>query len=238
MFITKRISKNKIIFQSDNLLQKNFINFFLAPSDNFELEKDLREIFQGDIPRFYVLKQIHSERIVIPENEKIINFKTEGDSLITFQKNVLVGVKGADCYPVLFGDVKRRFVGAIHCGWRGLSKGIIENVFSFLIEKGFRPSDLFFLLGIGICEGCYEVGREVIREFEKRRYPETFYTFLEGRYYLNLKKIILMELLKWKVPEKNIEVLSLCSKCSYRFLPSYRRDKSEKRIFGFIGDFK
>ncbi len=238
MFITKRLNKNKIIFQSDFLLQENFFNFFLISSNSKEIEEDLELIFKGNTPDFYVLKQIHSDKIIIPEKEDVKNFHTEGDGLIMHKGSALIGVKGADCYPVLLADIKNRNIGAIHCGWRGIRRGIIENAIDNFAKMNSKLSNIFVFVGPGICEGCYEVGKEIIEEFKGEDVEEPFYTKVEDKFYLDPGKLILIKLLKLGINIKNIEFLSLCTKCSYNFLPSYRRDRSSDRIFAFIGNLK
>jgi YfiH family protein len=67
-----------------------------------------------------------------------------------------VGVRVADCVPVLVGNGSNGDVAAIHAGWRGLVGGVVEAGLE-LLGKGDR------IAAIGPCIGacCFEVGRDV-----------------------------------------------------------------------------
>ena len=67
-----------------------------------------------------------------------------------------VGVRVADCVPVLVGDLETGDVAAIHAGWRGIVAGVVR---SGLERLGGRS----IVAAIGPCIGgcCYEVGHDV-----------------------------------------------------------------------------
>lgn len=93
----------------------------------------------------------------------------EGDALVTDQPAVLLSVRTADCLPVLIVDPRRRAVAAVHAGWRGLLKRIVEKT----VERmhgvfGSEPRDLVAALGPSIRACCYEVGPEVVGAFHEQ----------------------------------------------------------------------
>jgi hypothetical protein len=93
----------------------------------------------------------------------------KGDGLMTDEPGLLLGVKTADCIPVLVADRKRRVVAAFHAGWRGTVQRIVESgVGRMRLEFGCRPEDLSAAIGpaIGVC--CYAVGEEVVSSFESQ----------------------------------------------------------------------
>src|SRR4030066_123571 len=51
----------------------------------------------------------------------------EGDALWTAIPGTGVGVRTADCVPVLIADPGVPGCAAVHVGWRGVAAGIIEN---------------------------------------------------------------------------------------------------------------
>ena len=90
-----------------------------------------------------------------------------GDALISNQPAVVVGVRTADCVPILLADPVTGAVAAIHAGWRGSGAGIAAAAVRALSERwNARPGDLRAAIGpsIGVC--CYEVGPEVAYQFE------------------------------------------------------------------------
>jgi YfiH family protein len=69
----------------------------------------------------------------------------------------------------LVADRKRRVVAALHAGWRGTVKRIVEmGVGRMRLEFGSRPDDLIAAIGPGIGACCYGVGEEVLSEFESQ----------------------------------------------------------------------
>jgi len=93
----------------------------------------------------------------------------KGDGLMTDRPGILLGVQTADCTPVLVADRKTRAVAAFHAGWRGTVKRIVENgIGRMRLEFGSRPEDLVAAIGPGIGPCCYQVGEELLSEFESQ----------------------------------------------------------------------
>ena len=117
------------------------------------------------------VRQIHSSVLVIggPESACANPGKPlgKGDGLMTDQPGVLLGIQTADCIPVLVADRRHRAVAAFHAGWRGTVKRIVENgIGRMRMEFGSRPEDLVAAIGPGNLVCCYEVGEDVLSEFE------------------------------------------------------------------------
>lgn len=110
-----------------------------------------------------IVKQIHSH-IVLDASR--VETTTEGDALVSAEPGILVGVKTADCVPILLADVSLRVVAAIHAGWRGTAAHIVAAAVRELTLKwGSRPANLRAAIGPAIGPCCYEVGPEVARQF-------------------------------------------------------------------------
>ncbi len=70
------------------------------------------------------LKQIHSDKILnykLGENDFNSN---EGDSIVTDERDVIIGVFTADCVPIILVDDTKGVAAAIHSGWRGTFESI------------------------------------------------------------------------------------------------------------------
>ena len=90
------------------------------------------------------------------------------DALMTSLKGVCVGVSTADCIPVLLYDPEARAVCAIHAGWRGTVKRIVEKSVEAMKDVyGSRPQRLSAQTGPGIHIDSFEVGDEVYAAFEQ-----------------------------------------------------------------------
>jgi len=117
-------------------------------------------------PGIRTVKQIHSS-IVIDASTSSAG-EPQGDALISDRPGVRVGVKTADCVPILVVGPSIRVVAAIHAGWRGSAENIAAAVVRELATRwNTRPENLRAAIGpsIGVC--CYDVGAEVANRFER-----------------------------------------------------------------------
>ena len=113
------------------------------------------------------LRQIHSDRCVPAGGQ--CGCLGEGDALVERAPGTLVGVKTADCIPILLVDAETRSVAAVHAGWRGSANRIaMRAVEAMAREFGTEPGDLHAAIGPGIGLCCYEVGPEVAGRFGMR----------------------------------------------------------------------
>ena len=109
--------------------------------------------------------QVHGDEILEwsapPENGGFAHIGADlprVDGHTTTLSGVPLLVLVADCLPL--GLVSRERVTMLHCGWRGLAAGIVERA----LEQFEEPPHAVLGPAIGPC--CYEVGEEVLSEFE------------------------------------------------------------------------
>ena len=94
------------------------------------------------------------------------------DALMTNLKGVCIGVSTADCIPVLLYDSEHQAVCAIHAGWRGTVKRIVEKaVAAMTAVYGTQPQQLTAQIGPGIHLDSFEVGDEVYDAFAQEGFP-------------------------------------------------------------------
>jgi len=92
-----------------------------------------------------------------------------GDALLSHESGVLLSVRVADCMPILMVDPRLRAVAAVHAGWRGAAKRIVEkSVGEMRRVFGSQPRDILAAVGPSIRACCYEVGEEVVDAFGSR----------------------------------------------------------------------
>lgn len=101
------------------------------------------------------LQQVHGNRVVAAHS---IEAPPEADASFTDHAQVVCTVMIADCMPVLLCSEDGRHVGAVHCGWRGLSGGAIENT---LAAIGVDAQRMIAWLGPAIGPAAFEVGTDV-----------------------------------------------------------------------------
>lgn len=113
--------------------------------------------------RVFELSQVHGSRIryVSPTEDPSVVRQEEGDALVADAPTTAIGIRVADCVPVLIGDVRSGRVGAAHAGWRGVTGHIVPRTVDALIAAGSDVRDLRVALGPHIRVGAFEVGDEV-----------------------------------------------------------------------------
>jgi YfiH family protein len=159
----------------------------------------------------------------------------EGDASLASGVGVLLGIKTADCLPVLIADPRRRAVAAAHAGWRGTVAGVTRAAVQALVRDGSRASDLVAGLGPGIGPCCYEVGDDVRAAFGEAgaRY---FTPTPSGRDHLDVRAANKDQLLAAGVPESSLSSVDHCTYCRADLYHSYRRDGPRSgRMISFVG---
>ncbi len=116
--------------------------------------------------RLVTLKQVHSDKALVAEDLHSGEIVCSGDALLTGRPGLLLAVQTADCMPLLILDPENGAVAAIHAGWRGTVKRIIEKSVRRLQERfGTDPTHCIAVLGPSIRSCCYVVGQEVVSAF-------------------------------------------------------------------------
>jgi YfiH family protein len=183
------------------------------------------------------LNQVHSDavRFIGKAPQKIM----KGDAMITELPSLLLIIRTADCLPLLIVDESRLAISAVHCGWRGTSRRLVERVVQSMKDRcGCRPSRLLVAIGPCIGQECYEVGEDVFQSFRKEGLPLDFFQAHPRRrkkYLFDLRRANLDQLMKQGVKPENVFSVDLCTHCE-QSLPSFRRDKDKAgRMLSFIG---
>jgi purine-nucleoside/S-methyl-5'-thioadenosine phosphorylase / adenosine deaminase len=169
------------------------------------------------------LKQMHSGTVRFMEDTSAASDAVEGDAAITSLHGILLSVQTADCVPILFADSHGRAIAAVHAGWRGTAARIVERTVAELGRHyQVEPRDIVAAIGphIGVC--CYEIGGEVVDAIGDDSAIERRPEWLKP--HLNLGEANCRQLLTAGIPEKQIELSSLCIRCREDLFFSFRRD--------------
>ena len=158
------------------------------------------------------------------------------DALATNLRRVLLGVKTADCVPVLLGDARTGACAAVHAGWRGTSSSIVARALARMKEEyGTDARDVVASVGPAALGCCYEVGAEVCEIF-KANFPEDadaiFTPTRDGHALVDLHEANRRQLVRAGVRAENVSLAPLCTMCRTDLFFSYRR---EKRLHGRTG---
>jgi YfiH family protein len=157
------------------------------------------------------------------------------DALTTDAANILLGVKTADCVPVLLGDSKRGVCAAVHAGWRGTLAGVVTRALETMrTEFGVEAHDVRAAIGPAARACCYEVGPEVVAAFREKfpRADSLFKHTRDGHALADIQEANRQQLIAAGVAEERIHMLPLCTICRPELFFSYRRDK---KLYGRTG---
>lgn len=180
--------------------------------------------------------QVHGEHVkVVGIETDIAESDDKFDALISDIPDVLVGVKTADCVPVLIGDPRTGAFAAVHAGWRGTAQSIVQKAISELHDVyGSRAEDLVCAIGPAAGCGQYEVGQDVIDLFAAN-FPESekYFVGTRGHHALvDLKQANRDQLIESGVSSEKISISPLCTMTRSDLFFSYR---IEKKKFGRTG---
>ena len=183
--------------------------------------------------KLMLLNQVHSNKFCfINKKYKFSKKKFKGDALITNIKNLAIGVLSADCVPLLIYDQKLKIISAIHAGWKGAYKGIVEKVVNFFLKNGSKTKDLYAVIGPCITEKNYEVQKDFKKKFLKKdKKNNKFFKIIKNKTYFSLNNYVYNQLKKIGI--KNLEIIN---KDTFdeknNFFSSRRSIKTKKSDYG------
>ncbi len=170
----------------------------------------------------------HMEVVTFADGGKLI---PSCDGLVTVDKNIFLGITAADCLPVYFYEGKKKIIGIVHAGWRGIAKSIAVHALGRIISLGGSLDTTFVAIGPGIQQHHFEIGADVLPQFKDYK------QFINNKQLVNLPGIIRQQLTERGVLHNNIELSADCTYCEVDRYFSFRRDKPEKAepMLAFIG---
>ncbi len=214
----------------------------------YENRRRFLQLFDGD----WTLAgcwQMHSAEVRIVHDQReaeakpgVLGDDVYCDALVSNTPKILLGVKTADCVPVLLCDPKTGAFAAVHAGWRGTVASIIGRAITQLqSEYGTRAEDLRCAIGPAANTCCYEVGSDVIERF-KELFPQSDHLFTPtsaGHARIDLQTANRGQLIAAGVSPERIHAAPLCTMDRNDLFFSYRREKSIRgrvgRLMSVIG---
>lgn len=188
------------------------------------------------------LNQVHRCGIVEASDAVV-----EGDGHWTTRPGVRIGVRVADCVPVLLAGPladETPWVAALHAGWRGATGfgdpapggGILRRGVARFRALGGDPASLVWAFGPAILACHFEVGDEVI---EAARQDAAWHDGLQtegpsGKAHLDLHGFLRAQALDLGLDPAKEGTVALCTVCRPDLLYSYRRGETTGRQWGWI----
>jgi YfiH family protein len=192
--------------------------------------------------RLLLVSQVHGADVAVARRGRPGTWvRPHADVLVTDDPASAIGVRVADCAPVLLADRRQHVVAAAHAGWRGtVQRAAVAAVDMLRNEFGSEPGDLTAAIGPCLGPCCGEVGEEVVQAFRSAGHGETaiarwFSTGSSGRPYLDLWRANADQLEHAGLSPEHIHVAGLCTRTHAGVLHSFRAaGDSSGRMVGAI----
>jgi YfiH family protein len=182
--------------------------------------KRLAEIVGFDASALYQVSQVHGANVVVAEGDPALFSRTEADAIVATRANVAVGVRVADCVPIMVGDRKSGRVAAIHAGWRG----VVANVIGAALERlGAHREGLVAAIGPCIGPCCFEVGADVAKQIANAAPGAN----VVAREYEDKALIDLRAAVRAQLAGARVSDIEGCTRCDAARFFSYRRDGAD-----------
>ena len=119
--------------------------------------------------------QVHGDRIAVIDRPELTREDLEGyDAFICKFPGIAIGVRTADCVPILLYDPVQWVVAAIHSGWKGTVLKIAQKTIGLMkCDFGCLPENLRAIIGPAIGPNSFQVGPEVVDKFRNTGFPMT-----------------------------------------------------------------
>lgn len=186
-----------------------------------------------------IMPQIHSTEVHEVDREKcghgIYTPATfEGDALVSCHRGTALGVRIADCVPILLADSGAGVIAAVHAGWRGTVGNIVGKTVKKMCFLGASEEDIKVAIGPHISMANYEVGEEVAKQvLEVVGEKDLTFAHLrpsknEGKFLCGLGEVNKTLLMAAGIKENHIDICTDCTFANPDLFYSHRRT-GEKR---------
>ena len=159
----------------------------------------------------------------------------KADIIFTDNPQVSLYMRFGDCVPILFHDPVKQVIGIAHAGWLGTVRGVVKSAVDGMRSRyGCQPENIVAGIGPSIGVDHYEVGAEVISQFQEKHKQdaERVIQIRDGRTYLDLWESNTIQLRNAGVEQ--IQVAGLCTACHLDDWFSHRAEKGKTGRFGAL----
>jgi YfiH family protein len=209
------------------------LSFSVAAGDSEEnvarnLERAARALGVAS-ERIYYLSQVHgADTITVTgEEDRREVLLREGDAIVGVNPHAALGVRMADCVPILVADPTTGAAAAIHAGWRGLVRGVIGRGVEALRREGAR-GELVAAIGPHIGTAAFEVSRDVADELAR---ASTASDVVDDGYgkkpHVHLVRVARAQLEAAGLSKNHVDVVAGCTYTDSAEFFSFRRDGKE-----------
>jgi YfiH family protein len=176
----------------------------------------------------FEVSQVHGAAVAVVDGQISPDlFRVrEADALLTTVAGLAIGIRVADCVPILVADPGTGAVLAVHAGWRGVVADVLSQAVRALLERtGARPEALLAAIGPHIGPAAFEVGDEVAHALA-HAIPEQPRVVIprEPRPHADLGLGVRAQLLRLGLLARHVESVGGCTYADAHRFFSFRRD--------------
>lgn len=190
--------------------------------------------------RLVLVNQVHSPDALSVTRPFPPDSLPDADALATATPGLALGIRTADCAPVLLADKAAGVVGAAHAGWRGAHFGVLEAVVRRMEELGAQRGNIHAAIGPTIAPANYEVGWDFCEQFEDR-HRRFFARGKPGKWHFDLPAYA-----KWRLESLKLAGVQMIGRDTYadeRRFHSYRRathrgEPGDRRQYSLIANIR
>ncbi len=179
-----------------------------------------------DVERLFETSQVHGVEVrVIEPTDLVEKVRAENADALVTRTNV-IGVRTADCTPVLVADPESGAVAAIHAGWRGVVAGVVQAGIRTL-EQVSGGTASRFIVAIGPCirAESFEVGEDVAAEIARVSHGVEVVIRKVPRPHVDMVRAVRAQLAALGVPDSSIDDVGGDTFAEPTRFFSYRRDR-------------
>jgi YfiH family protein len=195
------------------------------PNDNLrENYRRLHTAIGCDQREHCGVRQVHGSTVRIARRGEPFENGVAADALVSNDPARTVGIKYADCVPILLASEDAAAVAAVHAGWRGILAGVLPAAVAQLAKLATGSSRLLAAIGPCVSTDAFEVGPEVVAGFVEHFGADAPVHQTNGKPHIDLRQAVLLQLQASSISRESIDLTDLCTFASGDEFFSHRRD--------------
>lgn len=240
-----------ISLQSERLSKAGFVHGFSTRAVDLALGAEgygaavarFAEAAGFDPTKLRQTNQVHGADVVLASSIVPMIPLPPADALVS-EGELVIGVRVADCVPVLVGDRQSGAVAAIHAGWKGFVAGVVASALGVLRARGRvlgserertgTTGELVAAIGPCIGPCCFEVGLDVAQVIERAAGVSVIARTSGDKAFVDLRLGVRAVLEREGVKPLDIEDVPGCTRCDETRFFSFRRGGERGRMLGAI----
>lgn len=179
-----------------------------------------------EVPQLFETSQVHGVGVHVLDGGSVTTTRAlEADAIVARAPGDAVGVRTADCVPVLVGDPETGAALAIHAGWRGVAARIVPVAIARLTEvTGTSAARLVCAIGPHIRAAAFEVGDDVATQIAAASEPSVVVRTPGARPHVDLARAVRAQLAELGIAREHIDDVGGCAHDEPAEFFSFRRD--------------